>query len=51
MINNYGCVPNDGTTCNVGPGLDREPIAAIDKSVKVTAWITPPGGDDQDADC
>ena len=23
----------------------------IDKSVKVTAWITPPGGDDQDADC
>lgn len=23
----------------------------IDKSVKVTAWITPPGGDDVDADC
>ena len=29
MINNYGCVPNDDTTCNVGPVLDREPIAAM----------------------
>ena len=29
MINNYGCTPNDGTTCNVGPGPDREPIAAM----------------------
>ena len=29
MINNYGCAPNDGTTCNVGPGPDREPIAAM----------------------
>ena len=44
MINNYGCVPNDETTCNVGPGQGREPIAAIDKSVKVAAWITPQGG-------
>ena len=29
MINNYGCAPNDGTTCNAGPGPDREPIAAM----------------------
>ena len=29
MINNYGCTPNDGTTCNVGPAPEPEPIAAI----------------------
>ena len=29
MINNYGCVPNDGTTCNVGPGQGLEPIASM----------------------
>lgn len=29
MINNYGCTPNDGTTCNAGPRPDREPIAAM----------------------
>ena len=26
-------------------------LAPYLKDVKVTAWITPPGGDDQDADC
>ena len=29
MINNYGCAPNDGTTCNAEPRPDREPIAAM----------------------
>lgn len=29
MINNYGCAPNDGTTCNVGPASGPEPIAAM----------------------
>lgn len=29
MINNYGCVPNDGTTCNVGPAPGPGPIAAM----------------------
>lgn len=28
MINNYGCVPNDGTTCNAVPA-SAEPIAAM----------------------
>ena len=49
-LSKYAKVAKRDQTCNVGPGLDREPIAAIDKSVKVTAWITPTGGDDQDAD-
>ena len=29
MINNYGCAPNDGTTCNVGTAPEPEPIAAM----------------------
>ena len=29
MINNYGCVPNDGTTCNAVPAPGPEPIAAM----------------------
>lgn len=29
MINNYGCAPNDGTTCNAVPAHDREPISAM----------------------
>ena len=29
MINNYGCAPNDGTTCNAVSVPDREPIAAM----------------------
>ena len=33
MINNYGCAPDDGTTCNAVPvnvpSPDREPIAAM----------------------
>ena len=29
MINNYGCTPDDGKTCNVGPATGPEPIAAM----------------------
>jgi hypothetical protein len=29
MINNYGCTPDDGKTCNVGPAPGPEPIAAM----------------------
>lgn len=29
MINKYGCVPNDGTTCNAGPATGPEPITAM----------------------
>ena len=29
MINNYGCATDDGKTRIVGPGPDREPIAAM----------------------
>ena len=29
MINNYGCAPNDGTTCNMGSAPGPEPIAAM----------------------
>lgn len=29
MINNYGCAPNDITTCNVGTAPGPEPIAAM----------------------
>ena len=29
MINNYGCVPNDGTICNAVPETGPEPIASM----------------------
>lgn len=35
MINNYGCTPDDGKTCNVGPATGPEPIAAINRQEAV----------------
>lgn len=29
MINNYGCTPDDGKTCNAVPAPGPEPIAAM----------------------
>lgn len=29
MINNYGCTPDDGKTCNAVPAHGPEPIAAM----------------------